>query len=107
MFTHDSRENTEALVKADAKEDYSTNVNLRNIAEMQIRYEHQQDMIQSLRDNGTRLVYIVPHANASERCEKYQVGGSLHPSGLYSLDGTTGTTAEGVDYHLNSRQTTS
>lgn len=89
---------TERLIRADAKEDYSTNVNLRNIAEMQVRYDHQIDMIQGMRESGTKLVWIVPHANCSERCQKYQVGGTKHPSGLYSLDGTKGKTPEGVEY---------
>ena len=92
------RKITHELVMADAKEDYTTNVNLRNIAEMTVRYEHQIDMRDKLRENGTRLVYILAHANCSERCAKYQVGGSLHPSGLYSLDGSTGQTPEGIPY---------
>lgn len=81
---------TAQLVSGDAKEDYSSTVNLRNIAEMTVRYEEQMDMIQKLRENDVKLVWIEPHANCSKRCEKYQVGGSMHPSGLYSLDGTTG-----------------
>ena len=92
------RDLTEELIRADAKEDYTTNVSLRNVAEAQIRLEHQEKMISDLRANGTKLAYIVPHANCSKRCEKYQVGGSYHSSGLYSLDGTSGTTAEGVKY---------
>ena len=86
------------LIAVNAKEDYYTNVNLRNIAEMTIRYDDQLDMIEGLREKGEKLVYIEAHVNCSKRCEKYQVGGSMHPSGLYSLDGTTGKTAEGVPY---------
>lgn len=86
------------LIAVNAKEDYYTNVNLRNIAEMTIRYDDQLDMIEGLREKGEKLVYIEAHANCSKRCEKYQVGGSMHPSGLYSLDGTTGKTAEGIFY---------
>ena len=86
------------LIAVDAKEDYVTNVNLRNIAEMTIRYDEQLDMIEELRANGQKLVYIEAHANCSKRCEKYQVGGSMHPSGLYSLDGTSGVTADGVKF---------
>ena len=86
------------LIAVNAKEDYYTNVNLRNIAEMTIRYDDQLDMIEGLREKGEKLVYIEAHVNCSKRCEKYQVGGSMHPSGLYSLDGTTGKTAEGVHY---------
>lgn len=86
------------LVSSSAHEDYSTNVSLRNVAEMTVRYEGQLDMIEEKRKEGKRLVYILAHANCSKRCEKYQVGGSLHPSGLYSLDGTEGVTPEGVPY---------
>jgi hypothetical protein len=89
---------TKELVDIEAKEDYKTNVSLRNIAEMTIRYEHQLDMIEEKRRSGKKLVYILAHANASERCQKYQVGGTKHSSGLYSLDGTSGTTEDGIKY---------
>ena len=89
---------TVKLVNSSAKEDYATNVSLRNIAEMTIRYEYNIGQIEKFKKQGTKLVYIVPHSNCSKRCEKYQVGGSKHPSGLYSLDGTSGKTPEGVDY---------
>ncbi len=80
------------LINAGAVDDGG--LSLRNIAEMTVRYEHQQQMITELRNNGTKLVYIEPHANCSKRCAKYQVGGSKHPSGLYSLDGSEGVTPE-------------
>ena len=86
------------LIKDNAKERYETNVSLRNIAEMTVRYEHQTDMIAQKRAEGKKLVYILAHANCSERCAKYQVGGTKHSSGLYSLDGTEGVTPEGVKY---------
>lgn len=73
---------------------YGEGVSLRNIAEMTVRYEHQKEMIADLRASDVKLVYIEPHANCSKRCEKYQVGGSKHPSGLYSLNGKTGVTPE-------------
>lgn len=81
-----------ALIESDAVDD--TGFSLRSIAEMTVRYNHQQDMITNLRADGVDLVYIEPHANCSKRCEKYQVGGSKHPSGLYSLNGSTGITPE-------------
>lgn len=93
-------ENVKAeLIDSGAKALYDEGVSLRNIAEMTVRYDHQKQMIADLRDGGTKLVYIEPHANCSKRCEKYQVGGSKHPSGLYSLDGSSGVTPEdGVPY---------
>ena len=89
---------TNELIKARAKEDYTTNVSLRNIAEMTIRYEHQLNMIAEKRKSGKKLVYILAHANCSKRCQKYQIGGTKHPSGLYSLDGTSGVTEDGIRY---------
>lgn len=80
----------EELVYSDAKEDYGTNVNLRNIAEMTVRYERQLDRLAELRSDGVKLVWIEPHANCSERCEKYQ-------GKLYSLDGTIGR-IDGIPY---------
>lgn len=69
-------------------------LSLRNLAEMAVRSERQTKMITDLRDSGVKLVYIEPHVNCSKRCEPYQVGGSKHPSGLYSLNGETGETEE-------------
>lgn len=92
------KETLSEIVGGDAREEYGVNINLRNIAEMTVRYDHQLDMVNGLRDSGVKLVYIVPHANCSKRCEKYQVGGSMHPTGLYSLDGSTGKTADGIFY---------
>lgn len=61
---------------------------LRNLAEMQVRYERHQDEIQTLRNNGTRLVVCSVHADCSDRCKPWQ-------GRVYSLDGTTGTTDDG------------
>lgn len=66
-------------------------VNLRNIAEMTVRYERQTAMIEDLQEKGTDLVWIVPHANCSERCEPWQ-------GHLYSMRGGTGRTPEGIPY---------
>lgn len=65
------------------KPDYASNVSLRNIAEMTVRYDGQLQMIDNLKQNGVNLVWIEPHSNCSERCEKWQ-------GKLYSLDGTSG-----------------
>lgn len=78
------------LVYSDAKEDYTTNVNLRNIAEMTVRYERQLERLEELKSDGVKLVWIEPHANCSERCEKYQ-------GRLYSLDNSSGK-IDGIDY---------
>lgn len=80
----------EELIYSDPKEDYSSNVNLRNIAEMTVRYERQLDRLEELKTDGVKLVWIEPHANCSERCEKYQ-------GRLYSLDNSSGK-IDGIPY---------
>lgn len=71
------------LAGIDAKDDYSERVSLRNIAEMQVRQERHQQEIQDIVDAGNDLVWIVPHANCSERCEPWQ-------GKLYSISGRYG-----------------
>ena len=61
---------------------------LRNLAEMQVRYERHQSDIQALRDKDVRLVVCSVHADCSDRCKPWQ-------GRVYSLDGTTGTTDDG------------
>ena len=84
------KERIDRLSKFEAKEDYTSRVNLRNIAEMQIRQEAHEKEIEDLKARGVNLVWIVPHANCSERCEPWQ-------GKLYSLDGTYGK-IDGYDY---------
>lgn len=79
------------LAKIDAKERYDSKVSMRNIAEMTLRWEKHEQDIQNLKDNNVNLVWIVPHANCSERCEPWQ-------GKLYSLNKTYGVTADGVEY---------
>ena len=78
------------LTRIEAKEDYTSRVNLRNIAEMQVRQERHEEELQEMIDKGINLVWIVPHANCSERCENWQ-------GKLYSLDNTYGT-IDGIEY---------
>lgn len=61
---------------------------LRNKAEMEVRYQSHQDNINELKEQGHRLVIASEHADCSERCKPYQ-------GRVYSLDGTSGTTADG------------
>ena len=80
----------DALTNLEAKEDYTSKVNLRNIAEIQIRAERHEEELNELRERGVNLVWIVPHSNCSERCEKWQ-------GKLYSLDNTDGV-IDGISY---------
>lgn len=84
------KDRLEYLSKVVAKDDYSEKVSLRNIAEMQVRAEEKEEKLKSLVDNGVNLVWIVPHANCSKRCEPWQ-------GKLYSLDGTYGS-IDGIKY---------
>ena len=71
--------------------DFTGRNSLRNLAEMQVRYERHQDEIAACRAKGTKLVVSSVHADCSDRCSHWQ--------GLvYSLDGTSGTTEDGRKY---------
>lgn len=61
---------------------------LRNLAEMEVRYQEHQENIQALRNSGVRLVMASSHADCSDRCAKWQ-------GRVYSLDGTSGFTSDG------------
>lgn len=64
---------------------------LRNLAEMQVRYEARQNEIASLRASGQKLVVCSVHADCSKRCYPWQ-------GRVYSLDGTSGRTSDGRSY---------
>ena len=68
--------------------DFSGRNSLRNLAEMQVRYERHQDEIEGFKQRGTRLVVCSVHGDCSDRCAKWQ-------GSVYSLDGTTGVTEDG------------
>lgn len=69
-------------------DDLADRNSLRNKAEMEVRYQSHLDNIEELREQGHKLVIASEHADCSERCRKYQ-------GRVYSLDGTSGTTADG------------
>lgn len=71
--------------------DYSGRNSLRNLAEMEVRYNGHQEDIASLREAGERLVVCSAHADCSDRCAPYQ-------GRVYSLDGTRGITPDGRRY---------
>ncbi|MCI8499253.1 MAG: hypothetical protein HFE28_01395 [Clostridia bacterium] len=64
---------------------------LRNLAEMQVRYERHLSEIAEFREKGTRLVVCSVHGDCSDRCSRWQ-------GRVYSLDGTYGVTADGRHY---------
>lgn len=71
--------------------DFRGRNSLRNLAEMQVRYERHQEEIERFRGNGTKLVVCSVHADCSDRCAPYQ-------GRVYSLDGTSGKTEDGRDF---------
>ncbi len=71
--------------------DFTGRNSLRNLAEMQVRYERHQEEIEDFKAKGTRLVVCSVHADCSDRCAPWQ-------GGVYSLDGTSGTTEDGRKY---------
>ena len=72
-------------------DDASGRMSLRGKAEMEVRYQHNLDMIDNLKKGGNKLVICSTHADCSERCAKWQ-------GRVYSLDGTSGTTDDGRKY---------
>lgn len=81
------------LAKQQAKDpgDIEGRNTLRNQAEMAVRYQAVSENIEAMRERGVKLVIISTHADCSERCSKAQ-------GGVYSLDGTSGTTDDGRHY---------
>ena len=64
---------------------------LRNLAEMEVRYNDHLQQIEDLKAAGHKLVIASTHADCSERCKPWQ-------GRVYSLDGTYGTTDDGRKY---------
>lgn len=86
----DVRPTFSELASSTAKDELNGRVSLRNIAEMTVRFDKNQNQIANLRAQGVRLVWTSSHANCSVRCERWQ-------GRLYSLDGTSGT-QDGISF---------
>lgn len=71
--------------------DYTGRNSLRNLAEMEVRYNDHLEAIERFKADGVRLVVASAHADCSDRCAKWQ-------GRVYSLDGTYGVTPEGHRY---------
>lgn len=72
-------------------DDVSGRNSLRNRAEMEVRYERHEQEKEELRSAGVKLVTTTVHADCSSRCYAWQ-------GRVYSLDGTSGKTADGKSY---------
>lgn len=80
-----------AEVKALDPNDFTGRNSLRNLAEMQVRYERHQEEIKGFKESGVRLVVCSAHADCSSRCAEWQ-------GRVYSMDGTEGYTEDGRHY---------
>lgn len=72
-------------------DDVSGSNTLRNRAEMEVRYDDHLRQIEDLRNDGVKLVISSVHADCSDRCYPWQ-------GRVYSLDGTSGKTSDGISY---------
>lgn len=70
--------------------DFTGRNSLRNLAEMEVRYQGHIDEINELRASEVKLVVCSSHADCSGRCAPWQ-------GRIYSLDGTSGT-VDGYKY---------
>ena len=82
---------------AKAEPMYDTNISLRNIAEMTVRYDNTMKQIQGFISRGVNLVVGSQHANCSKRCEKWQ-------GGHYTLDNTY-QVVDGIEFQPLSNAT--
>lgn len=82
---------------AKAEPMYDTNISLRNIAEMTVRYDNTMEQIQGFISRGVNLVVSSQHANCSKRCEKWQ-------GGHYTLDNTY-QVVDGIEFQPLSNAT--
>lgn len=71
--------------------DFTGRNSLRNLAEMEVRYNDHLNKIANLKESGEKLVIASSHADCSKRC-------APHQGKVYSLDGTYGRTADGRKY---------
>ena len=90
------------------RDSLNRHLSVRNLAEMQVRYEEQVKDIDRLNKNGVEFVYASSHANASKRCQPWQ--GKLFKLDLKSFEGKPGEydptytpkvkgTIDGKDYY--------
>lgn len=82
---------------AKAEPMYDTNISLRNIAEITVRYDRTMEQIQGFISRGVNLVVSSQHSNCSKRCEKWQ-------GGHYTLDNTY-QVVDGIEFQPLSNAT--
>lgn len=90
--------NEYALDPNDSRTEVEKKNSLRNLAEMQVRYDRHQGEIAGFKQRGTKLVVCSVHGDCSDRCAEWQ-------GRVYSLDGTTGFTEDGRKFDPLERAT--
>lgn len=78
-------------------EDITGRNSLRNKAEMEVRYQANQDMLNDLEKQGD-LIIISSHADCSDRCRPFQ-------NRVFSISGKSGITSDGREYRPLSEAT--
>ena len=73
------------------KDSLGRNMSLRNLGEMNVRFNQRNEILDDLKSNGNKLVMISQHNNASQRCSVWQ-------GKVYSLDGSSGITKDKNHY---------
>lgn len=71
--------------------DFTGRNSLRNLAEMEVRYNKHLEEIAELKASGAKLVIASTHADCSKRC-------APHQGKIYSLDHSYGVTQDGRIY---------
>lgn len=82
---------SEEALDPDSETYWGKRSTLRNRAEREVRYQGHLDNRAELEEKGVKLVIVSAHADCSDRCREWQ-------GRVYSLDGTSGTTADGRKY---------
>ncbi len=90
IYPNEYEKKVNAILDSVAKPDYSDRYSLRAHIERELRAGYHEKQLQTLKENGVKLVWIDTHANCSQRCQPFQ-------GKLYSLDNTNGT-AKGIKY---------
>lgn len=82
---------SEEALDPDSEKYWDKRSTLRNRAEREVRYQGHVDQLDDFKARGIKLVIVSAHADCSDRCKPWQ-------GRVYSLDGTSGVTADGRKY---------
>lgn len=92
-YTRQAQKVMEKITKETALDpnDLSGHNSLRNKAEMTARSDYHDEQLADFKRRNVKLVVCSVHSDCSKRCAPFQ-------GKIYSLDGTSGTTADGRRY---------